>query len=196
MKQFRDIALESNAEYIVEPIVSWEYFSKSEGMGVDSDSADIKKLDIHTRSIATQLIAWANNPQKTLYLWGAPGCGKTFAGIAILKHVFNKYKRPWIRYLEASLITDIGKKKGTSFLQDTYAECDLLMVDDLGVSMPAEWEQRYTYDLFDRRCQRLDKPTIVTSNLSKKELTKVVTERVVSRLRGQEFEFITGDLRN
>lgn len=194
MKDTRDLGIGIPREFTPEPLHSWKLFIESEGLGVDGLRADVNDLVLHTMTMAKKLVDWADAPSRTLYLHGVPGSGKTYAGIALLRYMYRPQK--WMRYLEASKITDLGKQRGSAYLQDTYGACDILMVDDLGVAQPADWEQRYTHDLFDFRCQKLQLPTIVTSNLSKEQLSRVVTPRVTSRLVGLEVEFMTADLRN
>jgi DNA replication protein DnaC len=171
---------------------TWEQYALAEGLGVDAWRANIHDLSLHA-GISESLKAWAYNPSRTLYLWGPPGCGKTYAGYAILRQIWRPGR--WIRCLEASRITDLGRQHGSSWLQETYGECEVLMVDDLGVGHPADWDQRYTYDLFEKRCQKCKLPTLVTSNVSREMIKKFVTERVSSRLVGEEYELITGDVR-
>lgn len=178
-----------------EPSRTWELFVSLEGLGVDAMRAKVSDLSLHTLTVARQLITWADAPSRTLYLWGSPGCGKTYAGLVILRRVFGRCRHAWVRYLDASRVTEYGKASGSGWLRETYGDCDLLMLDDVGVAMPADWEQKWLYDLVDHRCQKRKLPTIVTSNLCKEELKKVVTERVVSRLVGDEIELMVGDIR-
>ena len=179
--------------YNPEPRRTWEYFTEREGLGLDALDADMSHLDMHGKEISEKLKAWAENPKRTLYLWGPPGSGKTYAGICIIKHLFGGGS--WIRYLEASRITEIGKKEGSAYLKEIYGECKLLLIDDLGVDIPRDWEQKYTFDLIEMRCQKNRLPTIITSNISKTDLAKIVTERVTSRLIGEEIQFKHKDLR-
>lgn len=172
------------------PNKNWEEFVRNEGLGIDAAQADLSHLDMHMSAIKDPILAWTDNPQKTLYLYGPTGCGKTYAGLCILSSFAG-----WKRFLSAGRITEIGKAKGASYLQEIYGECPLLMIDDLGVDMPADWDQKYLYELIDFRCQKWKKPTIVTSNLSKVKLAPIVTDRVVSRLAGIEIKFSNRDLR-
>lgn len=195
MKLLRNMGTGHGAHYERESTRSWERFVLSEGLGVDALEAKLLDLDVHTPTILKKLLEWIDRPVGCLYLWGSTGCGKTYAGITLIKYLFNSKPNAWIRYLEASKISDLGRSRGSSWIQEIYSTCEMLMVDDLGVDVPAEWQQRYTYDLFDMRCAKLKLPTIVTSNLPKEELSKIVSPRVTSRLFGIEVELITGDLR-
>lgn len=181
----------SAAGFNPEPKRTWELFTDREGLGMDALDADISHLDLHGKEIADKLRAWAANPIRTLYLWGPPGSGKTYAGICLLKYLYPG----WIRYLEASRITELGKKEGSGYLRELYGECKVLLIDDLGVDIPRDWEQKYTFDLIETRCQKKRLPTIITSNISKSDLSKIVTERVTSRLIGDEIQFKAKDLR-
>lgn len=184
---------EDAVPFTKEPLRTWEVFVEREGLGMDAFDADMSHLDILGEDIEKKLLAWCKKPDRTLYLWGPPGSGKTYAGICILKYLFSSCA--WMRYLEASKISEIGRKEGSEYLKSLYGECQLLLIDDLGVDIPRDWEQKYTFDLIEMRCQKKRLPTIVTSNISKSDLAKIVTERVTSRLIGTEIQFKAKDLR-
>lgn len=62
------------------------------------------------------------------------------------------------------------------------ARTGLLVLDDLGAAKATEWTEEITYRLINRRYQDCQ-PTIVTSNVTPKNLAEALGERVASRLR-------------
>ena len=175
--------------------MEWKSFVEREGIGADGLIATIKDLDIHGMSLKKQLVDWVATPRGCLYLWGICGCGKSYIAIALMRYAHSLGRRRWVRWLDGSRITAFGKERGSGWICHTYGECDLLVVDDLGVDRPAEWELRYTYDLFEYRHQRQRKPTIVTANVARPLLVNALGERIVARLGGLEVEIISGDMR-
>jgi DNA replication protein DnaC len=56
-----------------------------------------------------------------------------------------------------------------------------LVIDDLGAEKSSEWAREILYLIIDKRYSDL-LPTIITSNLSPKELAEKLDDRLVSRL--------------
>ena len=64
--------------------------------------------------------------------------------------------------------------------------CNLLILDDLGVSAPSEWSKSVLHDLISDRIDA-QKPTICTTNLDFKQLPDRLDSRTVDRLQVQNF---------
>jgi DNA replication protein DnaC len=62
-----------------------------------------------------------------------------------------------------------------------YADCNLLVLDDLGAAKNSEWVEEINYRLINHRYQE-KLPTIITSNLTPKTLSPGLGDRVTSRL--------------
>ena len=62
-------------------------------------------------------------------------------------------------------------------------DCDLLIIDDLGMEISSSYIMSAIYNVIDTRIM-LKKPTIISTNLSMLELEKRYTERFVSRVIG------------
>ena len=75
-------------------------------------------------------------------------------------------------------------------------ECDLLILDDLGTEFSTNFSSAMIYNLINTRIMSL-KPTIISTNLSMKELEKAYTERMVSRIMGNNIRlaFLGNDIR-
>ena len=77
-----------------------------------------------------------------------------------------------------------------------YTECDLLLVDDLGTEVVNQFTLSCLYYIISTRLN-LQKPTIISTNLSSAELLKTYNDRIVSRLMGEYllFPFLGTDIR-
>jgi len=139
---------------------------------------------------------------KSVFITGSWGLGKTHLGIALLMEWFantlqneeqidGNYKivcsRGFPLFLPA---TELFLRLKNSFdtktetekdILDSLDRKDLLMLDDLGTDKVSEWSKQIIYTLIDRRYRNV-KPIIITSNLSLKEIADVYDGRVASRL--------------
>ena len=77
-----------------------------------------------------------------------------------------------------------------------YAECDLLIVDDLGTELPGQFVTAALYSLINDRLLEA-KPTIISTNLSEEELVRRYNPQIASRLRGsyKRVAFVGDDIR-
>lgn len=138
-------------------------------------------------------ILWRNDPRDTgkitqgssLLLLGPTGTGKTWQAYGAIRSIAESGRAcRWEATSAADLYADMrpgGNPLTSREVFDYYARADLLVLDDLGVGKQSDWTEEVNSRLFDYRCQ-WEKPTIITSNLGTKELTKVFGERVTSRL--------------
>ena len=77
-----------------------------------------------------------------------------------------------------------------------YAECDLLIVDDLGTELPGQFVTAALYSLINDGLLET-KPTIISTNLSEEELVRRYNPQIASRLRGsyRRVAFVGDDIR-
>ena len=77
-----------------------------------------------------------------------------------------------------------------------YAECDLLIVDDLGTELPGQFVTAALYSLINDRLLE-NKPTIISTNLSEEELVRRYNPQIAARLRGsyKRVAFVGDDIR-
>ena len=75
-------------------------------------------------------------------------------------------------------------------------ECDLLIIDDLGTEFATNFSRSSVYSVFNSRISR-GKPTIISTNLSLKELEQAYSDRFVSRVTGycRRLHFEGNDIR-
>ena len=77
-----------------------------------------------------------------------------------------------------------------------YAECDLLIMDDLGTELPGQFVTAALYSLINDRLLEC-RPTIISTNLSEEELVRRYNPQIASRLRGsyKRVAFVGDDIR-
>jgi len=144
-------------------------------MGVDTQKSTI--------NIATKKAKeYAMKPNGWLYIHGSYGAGKTHLAAAIGHVVASK---GWgVTYKNMpELLDTLRKAIGEHRLdQELVAiiESDVLILDDMGVEeMTGEFMNARLWRIFD---ERMNKPTIITSNLDLSDLQNKVGGRIASRL--------------
>lgn len=143
-----------------------------------------------------------SNGSKSLLMQGATGLGKTHLSLAIANTVIEK----GFGVIYASTQNIIAKLEKERFrynrnddTEDTESyliECDLLILDDLGTEFSTPFSNAAIYNIINSRIM-LSKPTIISTNLTTKELEKAYTQRVASRIIGNNIRlaFLGNDVR-
>lgn len=135
----------------------------------------------------------------SLLLVGRTGLGKTHLSLSIAKEVLEKGYG--VVYQTAQrLVNDLERAHfsplGTDADRKKYAECDLLIIDDLGAEFSNSFSVSAIGNLINERLFE-NRPTIISTNLTAGELTARYTERTGSRLLGEYkmLYFLGNDLR-
>lgn len=113
------------------------------------------------------------NPHSpNLILTGGTGLGKTHLSLAIASEAIQKGYG--VVYCSVgSLVTKLenehfGREAGSA-TTDSLQDCDLLILDDLGTEFKSSFTSSAIYNVINMRLM-LQKPTIISTNLSKKKL--------------------------
>ncbi len=137
----------------------------------------------------------------SLYFHGGVGLGKTHLSLAIANEAIKKGYT--VVYNSAqNLLSKIEREKfgrsnepeGTT--EEILFDCDLLIIDDLGVEFSTSFTVTAIYNVINTRlCE--GKPTIISSNLDFNEIEKRYEQRLTSRIMGsyREIEFYGEDIR-
>ncbi|NMW85687.1 ATP-binding protein [Peptoniphilus sp. AGMB00490] len=118
-----------------------------------------------------------------LLLWGPTGQGKTFllnciASELIKKDIIVIYQTAYeiLKTIEDRKFKNIDDDK-----YNLYFESDLLIVDDLGIELVNSFTTSEIFNIINTRLLR-GKKTLISTNLSPKELSETYTDRVFSRV--------------
>lgn len=131
-----------------------------------------------------------------LWLIGPPGAGKTHLGSAMVSHVIRSRGMGAaihaVHEIMALLRSRWGVREDRRAWDDSPATTDqfidhlgsipLLVLDDIGATRITENEHAQLYAIVDQR-YRLERPTVVLSNLNAVEMKPVLGDRIYDRLR-------------
>ncbi|MBK5251396.1 MAG: ATP-binding protein [Peptostreptococcaceae bacterium] len=125
--------------------------------------------------------------EKNLILYGQPGLGKTFLCNCIAKALIDKGYI--VVYQTAFKILEILEKHKFSREKDFAVEMaynllfdsDLLIIDDLGTEMTNAFTNSELFNILNSRLLA-SKKTVVSTNLSRLEMSQVYSYRISSRI--------------
>jgi len=128
-----------------------------------------------------------SNPHHGLFFSGGYGSGKTHLAVGICRELLKIKRVPTVVFTTgAELLLNIRKTYSDPKLSEpgviaVYCEPDYLVIDDLGAEKPTEWAKATLHIILERRDSEM-MPTIVTSNLTLKQISETLGGRVGSRL--------------
>lgn len=137
----------------------------------------------------------------SLLFKGGTGLGKTHLSLAIAGKAIEKgfgviygSAQSFAVALERERFDRDMPEDGGTDAQLT--ECDLLILDDLGTEFPSAYVNAALYNIVNARMMA-DRPTIISTNLSLKELEQRYSQRFASRVTGYygKLEFLGMDVR-
>ena len=127
---------------------------------------------------------------RSILFTGETGVGKTHLAVAIYRELIvqGKVVSENVKFVTApELLLEIKKTFTDSSITtesdviDRYSNADLLILDDLGSEKTTEFAIQSLYLVIDRRNRNM-RPTIITTNLSLKEIEEKLDARIASRL--------------
>lgn len=154
--------------------------------GYTANTAESENALTECRKYANRFIA-GDHEGRGLLLIGTPGTGKTHLAAAICQQVLQSGKFA----LFTSMLGAIQSVKEAYRKESLFSEReairrfvlpDLLVLDEVGVQHKTPAEQVIITDLINQRYEQM-RSTILISNMTIRELTGVVGERVMDRLR-------------
>ena len=135
-----------------------------------------------------------------LFMQGATGLGKTHLSLAIANTLINRGHNV-IYTSTPNIISKLEKEHFNHTFQDEETEkhlidCDLLILDDLGTEFQTSFSNATIYNIINSRIM-YQKPTIISTNLSVKEIQAAYSKRLVSRIMGnyKRLFFLGNDIR-
>lgn len=137
-----------------------------------------------------------------LLFYGSTGLGKTYLCNCIAKSLLDKDKI--VIYQTAFTILDIlenrrfgkGDREMSNYQYDLLLDADLLIIDDLGTEVTNTFTNAEIFNIVNTRIIK-GKKTIISTNLTPKEISQTYTDRVFSRVfdKFMPLKFYGNDLR-
>ncbi len=123
---------------------------------------------------------------RSLFFQGPTGLGKTHLSLAIASEVIRRGYN--VLYTPAQTLLDTLERERfrrgeENFSLDFVLDCDLLILDDLGSEFSTSFSVATIYNIINSRLIE-KKPTIISSNLTVKEIEARYSPRVLSRIMG------------
>ena len=135
----------------------------------------------------------------SIVMMGKTGLGKTHLSLSVAKTVteagFGVVYAP-----AQKLVSNLERERFSGSQSDAYirkyTECDLLIIDDLGAEFPSQFASSALGNLINERLYE-NRPTIISTNLTGKELAERYSERTASRILGEyrKLYFVGEDIR-
>lgn len=152
---------------------------------VHSAHAEACLEDCEDEKLRQKLQDFSRNPKGFIVLSGEVGCGKTHLACACLRKYLegNSSDARYIRCTDL-YFKWLEAKRSSQCEQDLtlpLAQCQLLILDDLGTRPPTEAFQDVLYALLDTRWGGQG-GTIVTTNLSALEMVEKLGDQITSRI--------------
>lgn len=139
--------------------------------------------------------------RNNLLFTGPTGTGKTFLSSCIAKEFLDSGH--FVLYHTATRISNIiddakfrhDQPQNSEYLS-MIADCDLLIIDDLGTEYAFGYPQSQLFDILETRMIS-GKRTVISTNMDLNELNQKYSPRLVSRILGnyEIFVFRGNDLR-
>lgn len=169
----------------------------------DKNSSDGVNIKLHMSKILNFCKNYAENFDKNsenLFMQGATGLGKTHLSLAIANFIINRGYN--VIYASApNILSRLEKEHFKHDLNDDETErclvdCDILILDDLGTEFQTNFSNATIYNIINSRIM-YQKPTIISTNLSIKEIQSSYSKRLVSRIMGnyKRLFFLGNDIR-
>lgn len=122
----------------------------------------------------------------SILMEGGTGLGKTHLSLAIAREIIDKGYG--VIYGSAPDLISLLERENFSRdsnheMQTRLEQCDLLILDDLGTEFSSSFTKAAVYNLINARMIR-EKPTIISTNLDLAEMKNRYSDRLVSRLVG------------
>lgn len=153
------------------------------GIPIIFRNATIKSVNWPQSQLA-EVRAFAKKPISFWLYCGQAGRGKTYAACSVL-HAFWVSGGRSARFVSASDLYLKWKDCARSFGDDLdlatkYIDCDLLVLDDLGIRTPTDAFLEFLYAIINARVNNLS-GTIVTTNMTSQQMSERFGEALTSR---------------
>jgi DNA replication protein DnaC len=138
--------------------------------------------------------SWINSPEGFLFVWGKCGTGKSHLACGTATFLRKKKITTRIEFssdLFVRLRASFNGNGKESEIIDEMSSGVVVVFDDVGAQKISDYTIEAWYTIIDRR-YRNGYPTMFTSNLSLKEVSAYMSDRVASRLASGIVYELTG----
>lgn len=169
---------------------SFENFSLDYYRASAAEYERMKQTLSFMKSYAEAFSTTEESPSPSLLLLGYTGLGKTHLSTAVAKTVIERGYDVFYN-TAVGMFSDFEVRRfgnamalGDADNTERYVTCDLLILDDLGTEVVNQFTQSCLYYVINSRLN-LNRPTIISTNLSAADLRKTYADRISSRLMGE-----------
>lgn len=121
-----------------------------------------------------------------IIMLGKPGTGKNHLAIGIVKEFIEEKGLIALMTTAIKIVRSIKdtwqSHNSEGYAISAFTKPDLLVVDEIGVQFGSETEKLYLSEIVNDRYEQL-KPTILLGNVTLKEVSKNLGERVIERFK-------------
>lgn len=154
----------------------------------DEDESKIKK---QANQVAHDVIA----DNRNAFMYGSAGTGKTHLLVGILKNINELSSNKRCLFVSVpKLLSNIKKSfndptelKGEAYYMKLLSDADVLGLDDIGAELSMNTNKQATdftiNTLYNVLNAREGKSTLFTSNLTIEQLSTIMDERIISRIK-------------
>ncbi|GBU21046.1 hypothetical protein R80B4_00935 [Fibrobacteres bacterium R8-0-B4] len=150
--------------------------------------ADLRQFDA---AAVAPALKWAENPAGFLFIGGSVGTGKTHLACAVQKKLNADGRKSALVFSSEMFLLlhrSFSKNKDGGLVEDEVVDKyaskrggDIAIFDDVGVHKVSDYTTEAWFKIIDRR-YRNDSPTMITTNLTPKELAAAVGDHNSSRI--------------
>ena len=187
--QMKLLYAQSNLDHVLDQEnfsrLSYDYYDSSEIIS----ELGLTNADYMRRVVAgcREFAADFDRKKENLLFTGSTGVGKTFLTNCIAKELIDSGHS--VIYLSAGDLFEVFSRNKFDYdtpedMRDTYRyilDCDLLIIDDLGTELNNSFTSSQLFYCINER-MNMSRSTIISTNLSLKQLRDSYTDRVTSRI--------------
>ena len=187
--QMKLLYAQSNLDHVLDQEnfsrLSYDYYDSSEII----PELGLTNADYMRRVVAgcREFAADFDRKKENLLFTGSTGVGKTFLTNCIAKELIDSGHT--VIYLSAGDLFEVFSRNKFDYdtpedMRDTYRyilDCDLLIIDDLGTELNNSFTSSQLFYCINER-MNMNRSTIISTNLSLKQLRDSYTDRVTSRI--------------
>ena len=148
---------------------------------------DLEKIKSNVEQLKDFADNFSEETEDSFILLGPTGLGKTHLSTSVAVRVIERGYSVIYESAQDVISTFEQKRFGGDYSSDRdrqYTECDLLIIDDLGVEVSNQFTVSCIYNVINSRLVR-GKPMIINTNLTQGEMRQRYADRITSRIFGE-----------